>query len=139
MKKIYHLLAFLLLISIMSYSYLEHDKYYLSISDFIKAPEKYDNVLTEQQVKIESITKDSFTARFGNDYITVKYPNMQKPKNGMVTFTGYYKKEGYIEAKEIRYNNYSDGKYLFSFIGLFLFLFFLFKEWKLTPRGFENA
>ena len=139
MKKVCCLLAILLLALMMYYSYTSHDKYYPSISDFVKDPEKYDDIFTEQQVNVYNITADSFMARFGNDEVLVKYKNARQPKYGLLTFTGYYKKAGYIEATEVKYNDYSHGKYLFSFIGLFIFLYIFFKEWKITLRGFKDA
>ena len=139
MKKIYYIIALVLLVSMMYYSYTAHSRYYPSISDFVKDPEKYDNVLTEQQVQVYNITPDSFMTRFGNDEVLVKYPNLKRPKYGQVTFLGYYKKEGFIQATAIRYSNYNYGKYVFSFIGLFILLFIFFREWKITSRGFKDA
>ncbi len=137
--KLLILIAALLLAGMMYYSYAEHDRYYPSISDFAKNPEKYDGMITEHQMQVYNITNESFMARFGDDSILVKYQNAQKPKFGMLTVLGYYKKEGYIQAIKIRYNNYNNGKYILSVFGLFLFLIIFFREWKITLRGFENA
>ena len=139
MKTLNTLLLILLLAAIMYYSYAEHDNHYPTISDFLKDPARYDGVLTEQQLQVYNITNESFLARFGDDYVAVKYPGVKEPKFGMVTFLGHYKKEGYIEATAVRYNEYNNGKYLLSFAGLFLFVWIFFREWKITRRGFENA
>lgn len=137
--RIYHLMAFALLLSLMFYSYTNHSKHYPTISDFLREPAKYDGIVTEQQGKSYNITDDSFIFRSGSKYVLVKYPGVEEPKYGHITFVGAFKKEGYIEATRVRYNNYNYGKYLFSFIGAFLLLFMLFKEWKLTWGGFEDA
>lgn len=139
MNKIFYEVAAIALIALMYYSYEYHDRYYPSATDFLKDPVKYDGRITEQQGRIGNITNESFVAFFGEDSVLVKYPNVEKPKYGFLTFVGYYKKEGYIEAKEIRHNNYNDGKYIFSVVGMIIFLFIFFREWKITSRGFEDA
>jgi len=139
MSKIIYIMAAIILASLMYYSYSEHDKYYPSLADFLKDPAKYDGIATEHQSNIFNVTDDSFMLRSGSSFVTVKYPDVRYPKYGTLNFMGYYRKEGYIEATRIKYNDYNYGKYLMSFIGLFLFLAMFFREWKLTMRGFEDA
>jgi len=139
MNKIFYMIAAIALIALMYYSYEYHDRYYPSVTDFLKDPARFDGRITEQHGPIGNITNESFAAFFGEDSVLVKYSHIEKPKYGFLTFVGYYKKEGYIEAKEIRYNNYNNGKYIFSVVGLIIFLFIFFREWKITSGGFEDA
>lgn len=43
--------------------------------------------------------------------------------------------EGFIEAQQVHHHKYDGVRYLVSPIGLLVFLYFLFTEWKVTKKG----
>jgi|SRR3989344_2101411 len=128
----------LLFLSIFSLTNYNH--YYPSIKNFNDNPEKYEGITTEQHGVIKEINKNEFIFSIGNQDILVKSDfEIRKPKQGSVDIIGVFRKEGFIELKDIHYFDYNNSKYLTSVIGLIIFLFIFFKEWKLTFRGFKHA
>lgn len=135
-----YILAILALVFLGVYTLENHEKYFPSVYNILNNPDKYDGQVIELYVRPMNITNESFLINDNGAWITVRYKNLTPPKYGQLAFFGVFKKDGsYIQAIEVRYDNYSYLKYVLSFIGLFIIIIMLFKEWKLTRRGFEDA
>ena len=134
--RIVYFLAFIVLVSIMLYSYENYHKYYPSLATFQNDPESLEGVKAENCGIAEYVSKDQLVIRGGYERIQVKANNPRYPKYGTVCVIGYYNKEGYIEAEDIRYNDYIFVKYFLSSLSILYIIYVFFKEWKLTRKGF---
>lgn len=137
--KALQVIAFILLLIIMYYSYISHADYYPSITNMLADPEKYDGDLVELQGIMADKTNSSFSILFGDQKIKVLYENPETPKLGYISVYGKFHREGFVEAYDIHLANYNSPKYIISFIGFIFFLFIFFKEWKLKGWRFESA
>ncbi len=127
----------LILMSIFSLT--NYNNYYPSIKDLNENPSRYDGILTEQYGLIKEIKEDSFILVSGDSRILVKANNIREPTQGSVNILGVFNKESFIELKNIHYSDYNNTKYLVSIMGLIMFLFIFFREWRITFRGFKYA
>jgi hypothetical protein len=127
----------LVLLSIFLLTYYED--YYPSIKDLNENPERYDQLLTEQYGRIKEFREEGFILLSGNEEILVKTKEIRKPIQGSLSILGIFHKEGFIELSDVHYFDYNNSKYVVSVIGLIIFLFIFFKEWKITSRGFKHA
>ncbi|MBI2667952.1 hypothetical protein HYX17_04260 [Candidatus Woesearchaeota archaeon] len=127
----------LILMSIFSLT--NYNNHYPSIKYLNENPEKYDGILTEQYGLVDEIKEDSFILASGDSKILVKANNIREPTQGSVNIIGVFNKEGFIKLKDIHYSDYNNTKYFVSIIGLIMFLFIFFREWRITLRGFKYA
>ncbi len=141
MKLFFSLIGIIGLVLLSIYSLTQYNDYYPSAKDLNENPEKYHGILTEQYGRIKELNEDSFVLLLGDSEILVKFNNekIRMPIQGTISILGIYNKEGFIELKDIHYFDYNNTKYLASIIGLIMFLFIFFREWKLTSRGFKYA
>tara|TARA_Y100000310_G_scaffold202322_1_gene202456 strand:- start:474 stop:893 length:420 start_codon:yes stop_codon:yes gene_type:complete len=139
MKLLFSFIGIIGLVLLSIFSLTQYDNYYPSIKDLNENPERYDQLLTEQYGRIKEFREDGFILLSGNEEILVKTKNIRNPIQGSLSILGTFHKEGFIELNNIHYFDYNNSKYVVSVIGLIIFLFIFFKEWKITSRGFKHA
>jgi len=140
MGKIVSIISLIVLVVLMFYSGQNYSDYYVNVQDFVKDPVKYDGWLAEDVGYVEDLENDRFILYSGNTRVLVKYKDIDVEEGSFVTILSTYHKEGYIELHKIHiYGNYL-YKYLISAIAGLFVVFYLFKDFKLTRRGFvKNA
>lgn len=131
-----YLLSAIVLVSLMLYSYENYHNYYPSLATFQNNPELLEGVRAENCGIAEQVDGQGLIIRGGNEIIQVKAENARYPKYGTVCVVGTYRKEGYIEAEYVRYNDYIFIKYLLSALSILYIIYIFFKEWKITRKGF---
>ena len=139
MKLLFSFIGMVGLILLSMFSLTQYNDYYPSVKDFNENPEKYDQLLTEQYGRIKEFREEGFILLLGDEEILVKSKSIRKPIQGTLSILGTFHKEGFIELHDFHYFDYNNSKYVISIIGLIMFLFIFFKEWKITSRGFKNA
>ena len=133
-----YIIAVLLLASIMWYSYTNYYQYYPSLATFHQHPAAFDNVVSENCGTVEEVNERGFVLRGGKELVQVFTDHPRYPMYGTVCVYGTYKKEGYIIAEQVRYNDYIYLKYFLSSLSLIYVIYIFNKEWKLTKRGFAE-
>ena len=136
LPKYVYLIAIAIMIAIMHYSYTNYAAYYPSLASFNANPEKYDGVKSENCGIVQEVNSNGFIIRGGTETVQVRTANPRYPKYGTVCVYGTYKKEGYIEAVFVRYNDYIFLKYLISSLSIIYVIYIFFSEWKITRKGF---
>ena len=131
-----YILSAIVLVALMLYSYENYHNYYPSLATFKANPEVLEGVKAENCGIAEQVDGQRLIIRGGNEIIQVKAENARYPKYGTVCVVGTYKREGYIEAEYVRYNDYIFIKYLLSALSIIYVVYIFFKEWKITRKGF---
>lgn len=139
---IFYFLVIVLIVMLLFYDrayYLNITKTKFTEENYEKNPELYGNHKAERLAKIINISEDHFYIRLGNKNVKVIGSNVRMPVIGESVFFLNYRKDGIIEL--IDYHSYDNNYVLYSIsvIAIIIFIIILFKEWKLTARGFENA
>lgn len=140
MTKIVFGAIILLILSLMFNSYYNDYQKKINLQNILNNPEKYEGVYYQTSGKI-SRTTNNFV------YVLDTEANMEVPvlyighyfKSGDdAIFYGKITKDGYMVAVKSRLQNTEPFKYIISIIAGISFLFFFFKEWKLSWTGFQE-
>ncbi len=137
----YNTILILAIIMLCIYSYLEYNKYYPSPTAIKQNPEQYMGKIVEYRsgdiTEINEAEK-TFTYTSGKDSIQVKYSQNFTPKPTIIGQTSILVKLGQnsLELIDIRNHDYNSYKYLISIIGIIIFIYYFFKEWKFNKFGF---
>ena len=139
--KIWYLLLFVLIVGIFLWGNVYHliVEERLSLHNYYSNPEKYGGYKRQNFGKVINISRDSFYFDLGEADIKVLGSGVKKDVYGETVAFLDYGKDGNIRL--IDYHNY-DYNYFLYFISLFaliVFVVFLFKEWKITLKGFKDA
>ncbi len=138
MKKFYiaYGLSVVILFALMFYSYENYHKYYPSLATFQDNPEFLEGVRAENCGIAEQVNEQGLIIRGGSERIKVKAENARYPKYGTICVVGTYKKDGFIEAEYVRYNDYIFVKYFLSVLSIIYVIYIFFMEWKITRKCF---
>ncbi len=109
------------------------------LQNYLKNPEKYGGRQVENFGKIINSSNDHFYFYTDNAIILVYGSGVKKSKYGETVMFLDYKKNGIIEMVDYHHYKYNYVLYFTSVIAIGLCAVILFKEWKLTRRGFKSA
>jgi hypothetical protein len=130
----------------MYYSGSYYYQYYPSVTQYLEEPEKFSGHHIEIAGNIEGFDGEFYDFRVsrylydGSEGETVKIKHNDEIRdavNGFVSVYGIYNSEGYVNVINIHYHDYNNFKYIFSLLGPLILITFLFRDWKITRRGFE--
>lgn len=131
----------LILLSAMFIPYYHNYQKKINLQNILNNPEKYDGIYYQTSGRI-SRTTDSFVYVLdteANMEVPVLYAEHYfKPGDNLI-FYGLMTKDGYMIAAKSRLQNTEPFKYFISLIAGMIFLFFFFKEWKLSRNGFQEC
>lgn len=101
------------------------------------------NVENKVQIfgKIINISNNHFYIYTGHSNLKINSSNMPPVRKAKYGETIVYavNKDNVIEGIDYHNYDYNYVLYILSFIALIIFLVILFREWKLTLKGFEDA
>lgn len=144
MKKVVKITAYiflLILFILFSYDFYLTKKYYPAfIEDFLINPAKYSGMKSEFTGHISSISENYFYMATNKRPLKVYFSGVEQPKFGQIYIIAELNKDGTAKALEVHRMNYNYSKYFLSLVGLFILIYFMFKEWKIKRwRLVENA
>ena len=90
-------------------------------------------------VKITSMSEDYFYVNLENTKIKIMGSGIKMPVLGQTAVFLDFRKDGTVKLIDYHNYNYNYVLYILSFFALIIFLIMLFKEWKITLRGFKSA
>ncbi|MFH1052976.1 MAG: hypothetical protein V1740_01030 [Candidatus Woesearchaeota archaeon] len=116
------------------YIYLEHDKYFPSISDINKNPSKYENMKAEIWGYLEEINETEYYVAYNSDRIKV-FGNKRKNDDSIrqVMIRGTVEEGAVIEEEFLMFEKDS-LMFGLSIVGLIGFLTIFFYDWKIKFR-----
>lgn len=137
----YNTILILAIIMLCIYSYLEYNKYYPSITAIKQNPEQYMEKIVEYRsgdiTEINEAGK-TFIYTSGKESIQVNYSQNFTPKPAISGQTSILVKlsQNYVELVDIHNHDYNSYKYLISVLGIIIFIYYFFKEWKFNKFRF---
>lgn len=135
----YFLVLCTLFLSIILY-YEVYKKDYISVHDFLKNPEENSGYNRSVMGPYGGSFEGGFYVIYNKEPVMVLYDGeYTPPRYGEVLVYGTTNKNGYVDVVGIHNYDYNYFLYAASFLAIIIVLVFFFKEWKITPRGIEDA
>ncbi|MFH1317238.1 MAG: hypothetical protein ABII01_06990 [Candidatus Woesearchaeota archaeon] len=134
---IFVILGIGILLASSYYIFLEHDKYFPSISDINKNPSKYENMKVEIWGYLEEINETEYYVSYNSEKIKI-FGNQRKNDDSVrqVMIRGTVENGAVIEEEFLMFEKDS-LMYGLSIIGLIGFLIIFFYEWKVKLKRFK--
>jgi len=143
LSRIWYALVFILVISLLLYDKAHSmdltNPNRQSLKQYLENPQLYGGYNAERFGKIVNISKGYFYFNIGDKSLKIYGSDIKKPVLGETVLFLNYRKDGRIELIDHHNYNYNYVLYAISVFSLMVFILILFKEWKITPRGFRNA
>ena len=145
LKNLTRIAYFLVFILIMGFFLYDNAKRAITakeefnIRDYLKNPQRYGGQQIESMVKITSMSEDYFYVNLENTKIKIMGSGIKMPVLGQTAVFLDFRKDGTVKLIDYHNYNYNYVLYILSFFALIIFLIMLFKEWKITLRGFKSA
>lgn len=136
----------IILLTILIFGFMGYDtkaKHKSYLQKVIDYPEEYDGAIW--QIGGSIVETDNTFVYVADDTANrpikiLKFEGLETVnlKLDAITVVGVFEKDGeFFIPMKVRVHKYLFLKYVVSFIGLFMFLYIFFKEWKLTLKGFK--
>lgn len=133
----------ILILVMCYYGYLTGPDSELTYQDCISDAEYFDgHEISLSFARVSDITPDHFDLITGDETVTVRgnVKALNLKKGDFVSLKAIYKKEGFLELKEIHVHTHEFIVFPLSFISLLIVAYFFFKEFKFDFKKllFEN-
>lgn len=137
LTKTWYFLVVLLIIGLVFFEYANQPYGYFSF-DMLDNPGRFENQKMQIRGTFINSSNDHFYAEFEDRPLKIYYSGVSPPKLGEIVVSGIIRK-GFVQGTDFHNYDYNYILYVFSSLAAVIFVLILFKEWKLTKRGFENA
>lgn len=129
-----------LFLGLCTYVFLNYERYYPLITGFSQDPSSYEGRVIELEGKIVEREGRYYIASTSNIPVEIKYDWSKEgsSKPGSAVILGVLHKEGIIEVLGIHPRKHHMVKYYVSGLGIIIFLFIFFKEWRVSLKGFKE-
>ncbi|MFH0978897.1 MAG: hypothetical protein V1837_06385 [Candidatus Woesearchaeota archaeon] len=117
------------------------EKQYVWPSEYLQNPKAYAGQRGMLRGGIIQAEQGGFVFNLDGQVMKVEYDKpVRNSVFGTVTVDGVYGEDGVFKATDVINLDYNNWKYIISFVGLGMVIFFLLREWKLRiPLEDKNA
>lgn len=124
-------LLFISIPALLYYGYLTGANIQPSYHDYIENAEYFDGYeLSFSFERVYDVGSEHFKLMIGNEIVTVKGDASSLKKGDFISLKAVFKKEGFLELKELHMHKNELIVFFLSAISPFIVAFFFFKEFK---------